>query len=752
MQKLTTMFVTVEIRGDTKQYRDILQGTYDLKWNTNSKSYIGTMPVTGNKITNLTQFAEIFELRLAVDGNTILLGANEDDTENTSEIGAEPKSVPFDDSELGKIGKEVLPEINKNLTYKEIEIENTMVSTESYEDYFEGTRFPKPRQEQEQIIPEAVAALKEGYKNIIIECPTGSGKSALAMVIPKIFNAESYIVTHLKGLQAQYMKEMPFMRNVMGKGNYECDLDIEGGCLDEKTAKKALDKAKIGLAHQTVGCRANLAPCSMIRGFQCPYKTPKKNNKYDWSIPPESLCDYFGALTEAQNARYFISNMSYLMGLNMAGSGFISQRPFLVIDEAHQLSSAMTSFFSLDFSIKVIERLLDLPTHQEVLEASETKREDLQNIRTKMLTSWTPNSNTWGFPMIPSITTNTGDDVRKKGSIVWAAYFESLIKKVKTKLSKKEYDEDSLKYVHNMVEKINNLIQTLRTDWENCLWQKDDEGSAQYISFKPLDIKNYSEELLLNAGQKRIFLSGTISDIDIFCEELGINKDETAFIRVNYSSFPVSNRPIYTKLKGGKLNWKGKTQEDFIKTAETIIEIMNTYPDKKGLILPYTDSIENQIYEFIEYLNPNVASRIVTHTKDSKQRNKVFEEFDESTSNEVLMSTYANQGYDGVSVDFCIIVKLPFPALGDVRTAKKMKANPDWYKMQTAIELTQMLGRIVRSKTDKGCYYIIDPSFWYHYDKGMDLIPLKNFIPPYVNQSIELYRNSTNGARQTKIV
>ena len=64
-------------------------------------------------------------------------------------------------------------------------------------------------------------------------------------------------------------------------------------------------------------------------------------------------------------------------------------------------------------------------------------------------------------------------------------------------------------------------------------------------------------------------------------------------------------------------------------------------------------------------------------------------------------------------MDFCIVVKIPFPALGDVRTAKKMKANPDWYKMQTAIELTQMLGRVVRSNTDVGHYYIIDPSFWF---------------------------------------
>ena len=139
------------------------------------------------------------------------------------------------------------------------------------------------------------------------------------------------------------------------------------------------------------------------------------------------------------------------------------------------------------------------------------------------------------------------------------------------------------------------------------------------------------------------------------------------------------------------------------------------------------------------------------HGKDAKERKAVFEDFNVSHNNKVLMSTYANQGYDGKSVDFCIVVKIPFPALGDVRTAKKMKANPDWYKMQTAIELTQMLGRVVRSNTDVGHYYIIDPSFWFHYTKGMDNTPLRKFMPPYVNKSIEVYRKTCNGAKQSRI-
>ena len=78
--------------------------------------------------------------------------------------------------------------------------------------------------------------------------------------------------------------------------------------------KQAVDKAKIGgFTWQTGGCTANMAPCTTIRGFQCPYKVPRNEKGYDWSVDPQSLCEYFDALTKAQNADYFISNMSYLM-------------------------------------------------------------------------------------------------------------------------------------------------------------------------------------------------------------------------------------------------------------------------------------------------------------------------------------------------------------------------------------------------------------------------------------------------------
>ena len=47
-------------------------------------------------------------------------------------------------------------------------------------DYFKGSPFPIPRKEQEVVIPLIADELRKGVKNIILELPTGTGKSAIS--------------------------------------------------------------------------------------------------------------------------------------------------------------------------------------------------------------------------------------------------------------------------------------------------------------------------------------------------------------------------------------------------------------------------------------------------------------------------------------------------------------------------------------------------------------------------------------------
>jgi Rad3-related DNA helicase len=737
------MFVEIVVRGNCWPYRDIFKDTYNLYWNKQRKCYTGKADIRGRKIKNLEKFCSTFNLKLWVDGQIVTVEPLEEEEDDYIAVGA------YDDSKLGKVGNKTFGTI-KSQNHNKVIVKHEDKPLYDAQEYFTGTRFHVPRLEQKQVVPLITQALEDGYENIIVECPVGSGKSAMAMVVPKIFNANAYIVTPLKGLQKQYLTEMPFMRSVMGKGNYDCELDVEPNCRSEPEAQKAMEALKMKLPMATAGCSADLAPCSNI-GFKCSLRLPTQNKQIDWSVERNKLCDYYGALHEAHHNRFFVGNTHYLMGMNQSDA-YLKQRDILIIDEAHTLPHNMADFYAFDLSLKKMERLVGIPTFNEIMEAIDSKAVNLQHQRNKMLTPWNPvnSPNTWGMPRIGSITPDTEEKRHLMGAKIWIGYLSNLVKHINNKIEKKQYDDKTIRYAINSSKHLETIIEQLISGPKNIIWQYDNEDDPIYLNFKPLDISHLSENLLLNLGERRIFMSGTIADSDIFMEELGLDPKRTTFIKVDYSSFPIENRPIYTSLQGGNLNRSKRSQEQYMLTAEKIVAIAKQFPDQKGLILPYTDEIEKNLVSAIEHLDRSVADRLVQHTKSSRERESVFEGFDKSDGNQILLSTYANQGYDGGTVGFCIIPKVPFPSLGDVRIVKKMKANPDWYKLQTGVMLTQMLGRIVRSPKDKGKVYILDPAFDFHLNHGYEgSTPLNQFIPSYMTEAMD--NKTSAGANQMKL-
>jgi len=609
-------------------------------------------------------------------------------------------------------------------------------------DFFSDSPFPIPRKEQELIIPLILEEINAKTKNIILELPTGTGKSAISYFAPKLSHFKSYVITHLKGLQKQYIDELPMMSNVMGKSNYSCKLDIDPDCDDLQIAEEALNEAIMGGGFSD-RCSTDLAPCSNLKDFNCPFKFSigkLAENDSDYSVNSADFCGYYSDLYDAFMGDYFLTNASYL--LSMWPLGVLRERELLIVDEAHNLSNSLMNHFSLSITHKSLETLFNIPTLTEIKSASYEQKTRLKERRNNLLKAWNPKDGKnagVGFPSVPSIKVGTDNRTWELGSKVFRAYFDYLNEIITSNLNNQLYDGDSKKVAKNLNQKLISLSLKI-SDWKNWVWSKNDELNPSKISFKPLSIKQDAEELIHSCAKQRIYMSATIGDVDVFCEELGLKKSETTFIKLNYSPFPLENRPIHTSIKGGTLTHKGKTEDDYYKTAKAISEIAWKYKDKKGLILPYTKEIQEKVIEAINKYHPFVGSRLKHHTGNSQERDECFENFDNSNSNDILISTYANQGYDGKDVDFCIIVKLPFSSIADIQVRKKMDANPKWYKSKVAMELTQMCGRVVRSKTDKGDTYIIDPSFDFHYQKGIGNHPLKTEMPKYVVESIESNR------------
>ena len=74
---------------------------------------------------------------------------------------------------------------------------------------------------QKEAIDAARDAFAAGSRFVVIEAPTGSGKSGIAVTMAREADS-AYIVTAQKLLQDQYVRDFPELALMKGRANYPC--------------------------------------------------------------------------------------------------------------------------------------------------------------------------------------------------------------------------------------------------------------------------------------------------------------------------------------------------------------------------------------------------------------------------------------------------------------------------------------------------------------------------------------------------
>lgn len=186
-----------------------------------------------------------------------------------------------------------------------------------------GTVTPPPlfpfrtfRTGQAEALERARAAFEAGKRFVVVEAPTGSGKSAIAVTLAREANS-AYVLTNQKILQHQYVTDFPDLALMKGRSNYDC---------------------LVAPTH------AAAAPCIAGRRF-----------------PACDDCPYFTAKDVAMAANVTTLNYAYFLAeLNYAG-GF-KDRELLVLDEAHNAEGALMGFVQVYLSEPLLLRAgIDLP-------------------------------------------------------------------------------------------------------------------------------------------------------------------------------------------------------------------------------------------------------------------------------------------------------------------------------------------------------------------------------------------------------
>ena len=521
--------------------------------------------------------------------------------------------------------------------------------------------YDQPREAQDKAIQFAIDAFDSGKRFVVIEAGTGVGKSAIGLTIsrhinnqsnelPEEINRGTWYLTTQKVLQEQYIKDFGKLGMKSVKSASNYDCSFKKGNTCSETQKLLKIEEK--------GTKLWKA-CA----FNCHYKKAK-----------ESFIDASDSVT---NFPYFLTEASY--------SGKITPRELLVVDEAHNTEAELSKFVEVAVSERFVKTLI---------------KSGFGNIRTQH------QAHTWMkdvyYPKLMSHMKHVKSMTEKFGGM------REAIKKDFVKLSRQ------LDLVSSHYQKIKTFLNIYDKDnWVFELLPAGD-GKSRRIQFKPIDVSPYADPVLFKFGKKVLMMSATILDKDAFCESLGIDKKDCAFISLP-TPFPAKNRPVITVSMGRMV--QAEIDSTLPKLVQGIKQILSEHKGEKGIIHAHS-------YKIANYIKRNIKDkRILIH--DSSNREEVLKKHIRGSEPTVLLSPSMTEGVDLVddASRFQIICKIPYPYLGDKLVKKRMNKWKWWYSLQTTKTIVQSVGRSIRSEDDFAVTYILDSDLSKFYYRNTYLFP-----------------------------
>lgn len=528
---------------------------------------------------------------------------------------------------------------------------------------------------------------------------------------------DSHILTPRKSLQDQYYNDFSDDVVVMkGKSGYPCiprfnqfpSRPSPMGFPDQDENKKEyartvkhLQKRIPIFQNPKVACDSG--PCSSNNDIKrmCTKKAKDSN-----ALRP---CPYDVAKEVALNHPHVVHNVHSFFFQNYFGEGFGTAK-LMVIDEAHDLEGIVRDFIKTVFKIpyKFVSKM-GRPRKTDSIEVWSDWFLDGFNLTWKDI-----DMNLEENPTLPN-SVNLTNAFKK----VFSDRNEWCIREF---VGGQEVEKPTFQQRFALAfVKLVDVYSELDSD-QYIVSEEDNKDKDRWeFTFTPVTLMGRPNTMFLNYGEKRLLMSGTIYDRNMFCTNLGLDPDKVSFLRID-SEFPAKRRPIYAysdlMTDNSYSSWNDE-KSTFPQMIENIRKILSNYSDVRGLIHAPSYTAMHDIALALD------DERIITHRPDDFL--SVLDAFTcDTDNNTVLISPVCQQGVD-FKYDiarFQIILRVPYLNTSDDFVDYMRKTKFQWYNYQSLVIFGQQIGRVMRSEDDWGHTYLLDERFNRYLKSNGRLLPV----------------------------
>ncbi|HCX0521832.1 TPA: ATP-dependent DNA helicase [Staphylococcus aureus] len=593
----------------------------------------------------------------------------------------------------------------------------------------------------------------DSKENLIVEAQVGIGKS-FGYLIPGILISKStkkpLIVTSSSiQLTEQLVNDIKQVEEILhisvdcivGKGvtNYPCFKEIHRKNLSKLNLMEALDIANKGLTKQTVretNLKWNQISTNNCIMSKCHYKNEcayfKMRNKLKEGNRYIRLNEY--------KPKVIIVNQDMLMmnfkKLTFGKESLIYDDPcMLIIDEVHNLEEKQRANMTKTINSKTVINKI-----KEGANRVGSRSRYLKNI--KMIEDW--------FNLQKD---SAKSEIYKNGNCLSTGRVD--IKPVShhqmaklismTKEIVEEFDVNNIvvfkqsSLVSNEQLEIANNLLTLFKNLQNnsdkyIFWTEITKQDQIDISFCPNNIAETLRKTVFSTSYPVVCLSATITNktnnensYEYIKEIIGFKGYEED---IKYNDFPYKESRLYIPPNLPKFDKRDVKYYEEI--GKHIFELASQ--NKGGTLILFT--AKDDIDGVYNDLSKRKFNKTIYVDDGSKSQNEIIESF-KKTKGVILGTGVFWEGIDlkNELLTLLVIVRLPFPTIDPITKYKITKLNDSNEAVivpEMIIKLKQGVGRLVRTKQDKGLLVLLDSRMnkpiYKHKEAVLDALPIKNMI------------------------